>query len=193
MGFESALAAQLGRKPGARYVAAIREPLTAPPPRGYGARVSLRHLPFTMVISITMLLAACGHVAQPTDTFEYTATAGWYVGTTPNVTSLTIDGQAYASGAIYTIDIIYPTYEDALSSFVPRNVVITTTTETRTFQLDIGACGLGPPMTFDMPFTKETDGFYALPSRTPGPTPSVTFFSDCGSCESKDMSFDYCS
>jgi hypothetical protein len=140
---------------------------------------------------VALFAVGCNH-SQPasTDKFEYKATAGWYIGTTSNVTSMTIDGQPYASGETYAIDEMYATYDDALASFVPHNVVITTTTETLTFQIDIGACEMVPPGSFDMPITKETDQFFAVPSQHP--PPSVEFFSDCGSCESKDKLVGYC-
>lgn len=160
-------------------------------------RDASRTLSAACCIALVAGAAACGHSSQPPNTdaantgkFEYKATAGWYVGTTPNVTSLTIDGQAYASGQNYAIDEMYATYEDALKSFMPRNVVITTTTETLMFQIDIGACNMVPPGSFDMPIIAETDQFFAVPSQHA--PPSVEFFSDCGSCESADKIVGYC-
>lgn len=135
-------------------------------------------------------VAACGSPAAATS-FEYKATAGWSSVGTPTVTSLTIDGRPYASGQIYTLDEKYPSYEDALASFVPRAVVITTTTGTSSFQLDIGACETIPPGSLDVPITVETDQF-AVGGASQSQPDVIVFGVGCFTCAGKDMTVAAC-
>ena len=116
-------------------------------------------------------------------TFEYNATAAWAVESTPNVTSVTIDGHAVASPEQYVIHETYPSYDDALATFAPHPVVVTTTSETLTFELDIGACEDALYM-FSAPFTSETDQFSLSPGLQGGD--ALSFGALTGKCESSD-------
>jgi hypothetical protein len=149
--------------------------------------------PGTAIALAALLAAGACTTSRPASAagpFEYKATAGWYAGTTPDVTSMTIDGQPYASGETYMIDEIYPTYDLALASFVPREVVITTTTETLTFQIDLGGCEDLPPDSLDRPILAEEDHFATIPSQQP--PPSVEFYLDCGKCSTADKLVGFC-
>jgi hypothetical protein len=140
------------------------------------------------------VIAGCSQSSSPTPMpgFEYKATAVWTTAVTPNVTSMTIDGQPCASGQFYTIDEMFPSYEDATATFVPRNVVITTTTDTATFQINLGACENLSPTVVDTPLTMESDQFETYSSNQPPPASSVGFAVECGSCAGKVHNIVYC-
>jgi hypothetical protein len=116
-------------------------------------------------------------------TFEYNATASWATESTPNVTSVMIDGHAVASHEQYVIHETYPSYDDALAAFAAHPVVVTTTTQTLTFALDIGACENAAYM-FSAPFTSETDHFSLSPGLQGGD--ALSFGALTGKCESSD-------
>ena len=150
---------------------------------------------------LAIALAACGvhhSVSSSPDasspdardiSFEFHATAGWYVGTTPNVTGMTINGQALASGAPFSVDMHFASFADGVATFTPLTVVITTTTDQRTFQLGPGVCSMISnqacmvPGATDCPepITFEDDQFYAFPDLTG--QASVDFSVDCGRCD----------
>ena len=146
------------------------------------------------LIAVGMVAAGCGDNQPGTDapdtSFEFHATAGWYVGETPNVTAMTIGGTPVASGAQYEIDLVFASYAEALAMFQPVPVLITTTTDQRTFMIAPGECAYlvvpqcgGPtdqrPPSCTQPVTREDDSFFALPGFG---SASVDFFADCGSC-----------
>jgi len=146
-------------------------------------------------ITLLGVLAAvgCGQSSSPMPPFEYKATAAWSSLSTPNVTSMTIDGQPYASGELYTVDETFPSYDDARASFVPKTVVITTTTDTATFQIDLGACEYVMQTMLDEPLVMESDQFVTDPSRRQPPVPSVEFYVDCGTCAGSNKAVAFCS
>jgi len=121
--------------------------------------------------------------------FEFHAEAGWYNVTTPNVVSVTVNGQDVPNGTLYQVDQTFPSYSDAKAMFVPLAVVITTTTDQRTFSLTLGQCDSVPnfscsttPPAPDCPeaVTSENDHYFA--EQDPTGAASVNFYADCGQC-----------
>lgn len=138
-----------------------------------------------------MFVMGCSQSPAPAPPFEYKATAGWYVDGTPNVTSMTIDGQPYASGEFYMLDETFASYEDARASFVPKTVTITTNAGSATFEIDLGACeNLPTEYMSEAPFVMESDEYATAPSNQyPA---GVTFFAGCATCMSTDKTVGYC-
>jgi hypothetical protein len=129
-----------------------------------------------------LLLIGCSSSSASPDAstaFEYTATAGWV--SLPDVTSVTIDGLAVASGETYTVDEAYASYEVALAAPLHHPVVVTTSTDTLTFQLVMQSW---PCMNWmlDAPVTKQAEQF----SLGVGLDGRLGFGAYSGSCESSD-------
>jgi hypothetical protein len=126
-------------------------------------------------------LAACADHEPPG--FAYQATAIWSSSGTPTVVAVTIDGQPVAENTRYMFAATFSSFNDALDEFVAKPVVLTTTTGTLDFTLDIGAC------TYDAlpaPLTSESDQFFVL-APVIGDSPP-TFEIDSYTCTSGDMS-----
>jgi hypothetical protein len=110
--------------------------------------------------------------------FEYTATSHWSARATPQVTSVTVDGAALASDATYTVHEVYASYADALASRASHPVVVTTSSETLTFELQMLDWPCRDWMT-DAPVTKQEDNF----SVGTGLDGRLAFDAYDGSCE----------
>jgi hypothetical protein len=136
-----------------------------------------------------LVLVGCSSASPSPDAsvaFEYNATGVWSTDAAPDITSVTIDGRAYASQELYSLHETYPSYDDARATFVPHQVVITTSTQTLTFEIDLGGCEQ-VPYSFGTPLTAESDEFYA--SEMAG---TISFFAGCGHCTSSDKSVGWC-
>jgi hypothetical protein len=136
---------------------------------------------------VLLILVGCSSSASAPDasiTFEYSATVGWSPQSTPDVTSVAVDGYAVVTGTFYTVHDSYASFEAAQASFTDHDVVVKTTTNmTYTFHIEMSSCGGGTPM-FDAPIVKETDNFSVYPDLNDAS--SLDFYADSGSCESND-------
>lgn len=129
---------------------------------------------------LTVIACSCAS-PSPDPPFEYTATARWSSAETPDVTSLTIDGQPLASGVTYTIAETYSSYLAARSSAVRHPVIATTSTGTLTLYLAMlpWPCG-----TFvnEAAIANQTDEFALVPGSDGMPS----FQAYTGSCHDSD-------
>jgi len=142
-----------------------------------------------MRVAVVVVLAS-GCTSPAPMNFEYTATATWTTAATPDVTSMTIDGRLYASGEPYMLDEVYATYDEALASFAPRDVVITTTTGTLQFRIEMTPCNSLSGAMYDGPLITETEDFSAF--QVLQPTPSIAFGGGCVTCATKDRAVVSC-
>jgi hypothetical protein len=144
-------------------------------------------------MSVALAAVACsssGDDEPAAGTFTYHATASWYVGTTPQVTSVTIDGQSVASGETYEVMQEFHSFDEAVTEFVPRVVVVTIATGPKTFMIAPGFCNNLLPEAAGETFTAERDMYYPQPSATGGP--GIGFYPYCGECDSKTATHGWC-
>ena len=142
------------------------------------------------VCAAMQLLVTSGCAQSPTGSFTYHATASWYAGTAPQVTTVTIDGQPLASGATYQVMRVFKSYDAAVPEFVPLEVVVTIPAGPQNFMIAPGYCNNLPPDSKDKTFTAENDMYYAMPSAPDGS--GIGFYPYCGECTTSSETYGWC-